>query len=126
MIGKLAIGVGRPYRKLCRRLDSLDTGESLLDTREFYQRLCEAFREYLAARSDYNYNAATTREMVLHLHRDFSGVETVDLLSSMVGNIDRAKFGDGEATAAEKHRGLSIMRSSAAEIERRHRTGGQK
>jgi hypothetical protein len=122
---RIVIGVRRPYRRLKRELASLDSELSRLDAREFYRKLFDAFRSYLSDRTSYNYRAATTTEMTGRLESDFSGVDGLDSLARMAGEIDRAKYGGGESSEAEMVQRLALVRSSAEIIEQRVRASGR-
>ncbi len=113
----------RPYRILGRRLETLHASAPRMDSREFYRLLFDSFREYLTARSDRTFTAATTSETDRLAREEFDGIEPLEALSRLVPTIDRAKFGGAESPATEKLKGLELVRSAAAEIERRHRAG---
>jgi hypothetical protein len=117
---RISFGVKRPYRKLRRELDILRASVARTNSRDFYQRLFDAFRRYLTSRTGVNYSSYTTREMDRRIRKDFHDIESLRQFEAMIDAIDCVKFGGGEADEMEKMVELTIVQSSAAEIEERY------
>ena len=108
----------RPYRTLQRSLSALHGSATRIDAREFFVSLMAAFRSYLSGKSSFNYRAATTKEMHRMLINEFAEVDSLSPLGTIIDDIDRAKFAGVEYSAAQKLRGLTLVKSAADGIER--------
>jgi hypothetical protein len=107
----------KPYKDLNIVLDELANPSSTVNSRDFYIKLTQAFRDYLSRRLEMNIRAHTASELAEDLNERLRGVSPVERISARLSRFDEVKFGSRGVKRSQRKHDIERIRDAAAAIE---------
>ena len=107
----------KPFKELSGRLDEMEDPASTINSRDFYFKLTDIFKDYLTGRLEADIQAFTASELVEDLKERFKGIAPVEKISADFARFDEVKFGNLAVDNPQRKVDILQIREAAAAIE---------